>query len=99
MFIANRKSKIISIRISPEEYESLKNMYAASGRRSVSALAREAMQRIIYDANNGDAGSADVDKRLRDLDARLNLLQRDVSRLSHIVSRGFVAGKKESAGQ
>ena len=66
MFIANRKSKVISIRISPEEYESLKNMYAASGRRSVSALAREAMQRIIYDANNGDAGSADVDKRLRD---------------------------------
>jgi hypothetical protein len=70
-------------------------MCATTGVRSVSALAREAIQRILYDAANGVYVATGVDERLRDLDARLRLLQRDVSHFSLIVTNGFVAEKKE----
>jgi len=93
--VSKRKSKMISIRVSPEEYESLKNMYAASGRRSVSALAREAMQRILCSPSEGEPAADDVDSRLRSLDARLSLLQRDVAQISQVVEG---AKKDRTAG-
>ena len=99
MFVSRKKSKIISIRISPEEHELLKNAYAASGRRSVSALAREAMQRILSEANAKVNPSDGIDERLRDLDVRLSLLQRDVSQISYLVAQGGAVGKKETPGQ
>ncbi len=70
-------------------------MCATTGIRSVSALAREAIQRIIYDATNDVYVATGVDERLRDLDARLRHLQRDVSYFSDIVTNGLVIEKKE----
>ena len=82
-----RKNKIISIRISHEEYELLKSKHAASGRRSISVLAREAIQRIFHnDAPIGEIEAAEVVEGLRALDAKLRLLQVEVAHLSHHVA-------------
>jgi len=89
----NKKSKIISIRISHEDYELLKSKHAASGRRSISALAREAMQRIFQNNLPGD----DVVEGLRHLDAKLHLLQAEVTHLSRLAARVPVADKKGEA--
>ena len=89
-----RKSKIISIRISPEEYDLLKSKYPAIGGRSVSALAREAMQRVFQaDSMSTESAAEDMDRRLRTLDARVHLLQLEVAQLSRSVAQSSVARK------
>jgi hypothetical protein len=42
-----RKNRIISLRLSEEEYESLKSVYASRGVRSLSEFARDAMHRVV----------------------------------------------------
>jgi hypothetical protein len=78
----NKKSKMVSFRLSGEEYRLLQGACSKSGARSVSELARAAMQRIILD-DNFHAGS--TESEVRDLKMKFNLLSAEVQRLSRMV--------------
>ena len=78
----NKKSKMVSFRLSGEEYRLLQGACSKSGARSVSELARAAMQRIILE-DNFCPGSADTE--LRELKVKFNVLAAEVQRLSRLV--------------
>jgi hypothetical protein len=70
------KSKMISLRLSAEEYELLKACYRTHGARNVSDLARLALRRIL----NGSAKSQDdFAAKLAELDERVHALESHVS--------------------
>jgi hypothetical protein len=81
-----KRSKMISLRLSDEEYESLKTLYAARGVRSLSEFAREAMHRVLGDdpAQSAPVGST-LDIRVQVLDGKVALLEGEISRLSRVI--------------
>jgi hypothetical protein len=73
----NRKSKMISLRLSAEEYQALHKLYPTYGARNVSDFARLAMQRII-----GHPTVADVSvNKIHELDERLSAIEERVALL------------------
>ena len=79
-----RKTRMLSIRISEDEYETLKsNTHGSGGTRSVSAFARQALQRAI---RNSAAERPDLEMAMRSFDHRLGVLQNEVSRLSRTIA-------------
>ena len=83
---------MISIRLSLDEYELLKNEYTSRGIRSVSAFAREALQRVIEAT---PAGQPDLHAEVRLLGSKLATLQSEFSQLSCIVAEGLLAKIKD----
>ena len=68
----DRRTKMISLRLSEVEYDVLKTHYRAYGARNVSDLARLALQRVIAaPAASPDAFAA----KLADLDGRVHALE------------------------
>ncbi len=86
----NRKSKMLSVRISQEEYESLRAMYEARGIRSVSKLARDAMRSFLkgtgHNTDTAPSNHGDCEDKIRFLDAKLNTLKAEVSQLSRLLA-------------
>ena len=78
-----RKSKMISFRLSGEEYRLLQGACSKSGARSVSEMARAAMQRIILDQDVFRPGSTETE--IRELRIKFNVLAAEVERLSRLV--------------
>ena len=77
-----RKNKIISLRLSEEEYESLKLVYSSRGVRSLSEFARDAMHRVVGEPTN----SPNLQDHVQLLAGKVALLEGEVSRLSHAVA-------------
>jgi hypothetical protein len=75
-----RKTRIISLRLSEEEYESLKSVYPSRGVRSLSEFARDAMHKV---AGVGPPGGAKIEDRVELLHGKVALLEGEVTRLSH----------------
>ena len=75
---SDHRSKMISLRLSEVEYESLKARYRAYGTRNVSELARLALQRIATDSPGAQDGFAaklsEMDERIRRLESHVSLL-------------------------
>lgn len=69
---------MVSFRVSPEEYRTLCEACATQGARSVSELARVAVQLLI----TSGTVSATFDDQLRDLRARVHCLSTELARLS-----------------
>jgi hypothetical protein len=85
-----RKNKTISLRLSEEEYESLKSAFESRGVRSLSEFAREAMHRVVRGASfNG----ANLEDRVDLLNGKIALLEGEVSRLSRAVALEAAARK------
>ena len=78
----NKKSKMISFRLSSEEFRLLQDACSKTGARSVSELARAAMQRIIVD-DSFSPGSTDTE--MRELKLKFSALAAEVQRLSRLV--------------
>lgn len=74
----SRKNRMISLRLSEEEYAALHAQYASHGARSVSDLARLALERVITES---PASQAVVAGRVRELDRRMNAVEADLARL------------------
>jgi hypothetical protein len=73
-----RKSKIISIRVSPEEYELLRRHECGS--RSISQLARDALSRT-YDIDGDGTSFAEMYEKLRTIDSGLRHLRLELSKV------------------
>lgn len=84
MSLTIRKSKMISFRLSPEEYQRLKDTCRLRGVRSISDLARSAMQTSIASGGEGGPWSDEV----RDLRNRVRALSLQLDRLSTAVHAG-----------
>ena len=66
MTILNRKSRMISFRLSNEEYERATKCCAEQGHRSVSALARSATLHALPDGNSWSSVSPGAIVEMRD---------------------------------
>ena len=62
MQVFKARSKMISIRLSEEEYLGLKRLCAITGARSVSDLARDAMSVLLKGGQGGDGLGARMDE-------------------------------------
>ena len=81
--MARQKTKMISIRVSDAEYELVKSQYASTGRRSVSAFARDALQIGLRPPVKEEG---DPTSQVRQLADKLTTLQSEVSLLTRMVS-------------
>jgi hypothetical protein len=86
MVATHRKTKMVSFRLSGDEYRLLQGACEKSGARSVSELARSAMQRIILDT--GTIGADTAEANLRELQIKLDVLSTEVDRLSRLMHAG-----------
>lgn len=77
MKMIDRKSKMVSFRLSPEEYRQLRDACSSHGVRSISELARTAMQSLV----TTDGHPAPLHQQLQELRDRLNHLCHEVDRL------------------
>lgn len=69
---ADRRTRMISLRLSDAEYDALKTHYRAYGARNVSDLARLALQRIVAGPAESEGAVA---AKLADLDGRVHALE------------------------
>ncbi len=79
MTLFNKRSKMVSIRLSDEEFRRLREVCEATGARSISDLAREAMHRLV-DMPHG--GHAPMESRLEQLDQKVSNLQARLDKLA-----------------
>jgi hypothetical protein len=71
---------MISFRLSEDEYINLKNLCVNEGARSVSDLAREAVNRMITKTSNGH--SPHVETIVRAMQVRMDAMDVEIKRLS-----------------
>jgi len=79
---AGRRDKMISFRLSNEEYDTYREACAKVGIRSLSELARAGMQQFFSNHNGRD-----VDDKLRDLRHRIQFLSLELERITEEVKR------------
>ncbi len=72
---SNRRSKMISVRVSDSEYTALKGEYRSHGARSISDLARAALQKILA----ASAPQHEISRKVADLAARVQQLEAQVA--------------------
>ena len=77
MTVLNPRSRTISIRLSEEEFLTLKHLCSVTGARSVSDLTRDAMRVALHGVNRDDLIGFRMDEfgaMLKDLDRKLDQL-------------------------
>lgn len=79
MAVWMRRNRIISVRVSEEEFQKLHLICHRVGMRSLSELARHALQRL-YEASD-ETEAADLRERMEALEQRLNNLADSLSRV------------------
>ena len=82
MTLLDRRSKMVSFRLSPREYQRLQNACAQYGVRSVSELARAAMDHIIRSAPAPANGSGHWRDEVSELRDRVRNLSTELERLA-----------------
>jgi hypothetical protein len=86
--VATAKSKMVSFRLSPEEYSRYCSACPAVGARSLSELARVAIERLT--AIPGASPSVDI--QMRALNSKVQMLAAELERLSQIVKAPKLGG-------
>src|SRR5882672_9088259 len=94
MNVLKRRSRMVSFRLSEEEYEGLRHICMAVGARSLSDIARDAVQKLL---GNGAEPKNDEEARLRLLYERMDALDHEVKRLAALVD-GHNGAAAEAAG-
>jgi predicted DNA-binding protein len=89
MTLLRRRDKMVSIRLSDEEFMRVREACRTKGARSVSDLARDAICRLVAGPAVREINGQDgLGARVEDLDHRINYLQEQVSRLATFVRNG-----------
>jgi hypothetical protein len=84
MTVLNPRSRMISVRLSEEEYAALRRLCLVTGARSVSDLTRDAMRVLLNGANREDVLGIHVDEfrsQMRSLDRKIEQLAADITLL------------------
>ncbi|MBL8210407.1 MAG: hypothetical protein JNK87_06835 [Bryobacterales bacterium] len=78
-----RKSKMVSFRLSPEEYRKLNDACELQGLGSISELARAALQRLMTNGTvNLPLAENSLAAEITDLRSRVQSLSADIDRLA-----------------
>lgn len=85
--LIKRRTKMVSIRLLDDEYRQLKALCEATGARSVSDLARDAMFRLLT-APAADSASPDLEDRVRRLDQMVARLGQQMEAIENRLERG-----------
>ena len=84
MAVLNPRSRMISVRLSEEEYSALRRLCSVTGARSVSDLTRDAMRVLLDSSGREKAQSIHVDEfrtQMRSLDQKIEQLAADITSL------------------
>jgi hypothetical protein len=85
MAVFKRRSKLVSFRLSEEDYRSLIEICQTRGARSVSEVARDAMHGLLGVNGHGNGPDAKLESKVVQLQGRLEELDREVKRLAGMV--------------
>jgi hypothetical protein len=78
----DRRTKMVSFRLSPEEHRRFREACGSQGVRSISELARIAMTHLV---DSGDGESVPVQQQILELRERIVRLSTDLDRLTQKV--------------
>ena len=81
------KTRMISVRLSPREYETLTKLCHALGVRGISDIARIALQQLAATSEGTDPIAVEV----RDLRCHLKVMADEVDRIANIVETRMAA--------
>lgn len=89
MTVLKPRSRMISVRLSEEEYSALLHLCSLTGARSVSDLTRDAMRTVLRSVNRGvalgdnldefRAGMKSLERKIEQLEAKITLMKGDRS--------------------
>jgi hypothetical protein len=96
MIASNRRCRIVSFRLSPEEYEALRVFSANNGIQSISELARRAIEDYL---SSNAMRPSDLESKIEWLAGRLSVLDRAVERLAQLVESKAAAGESQPPRQ
>src|SRR5437879_5234472 len=87
MAVLRPRNRLVYFRVSEDEFQQFNQICESARARSVSDLARFAVQRMINDSNDGTVGHHpnDVVEKLRVLEAGISDLSRRVQELTALV--------------
>jgi Arc/MetJ-type ribon-helix-helix transcriptional regulator len=77
MTVLKPRTRMISVRLSEEEYSALRRLCSVTGARSVSDLTRDAMRVLLNGANRVDVFGSHMDEfraQMRSLDEKIEQL-------------------------
>lgn len=83
MSVLSRRNRLITVRLTEEEYRNIYAMCVATGSRSVSDLARRAIRQML-DAGK-EQSAVVLQGRMDVIEARLGSLAENVSRLMSLI--------------
>ncbi len=89
MTVSKPRSRMISVRLSEEEYIALRHLCSLTGARSVSDLTRDAVHSALKSVNRDDSprvdfeefrvGMKNLEKKIEQLEARITMFKPDGS--------------------
>lgn len=100
MSVLKRRSRMISFRVSEDEYVGLKNLCVNEGARSVSDMARDAVHRLIMNhsyPNNQAWPNNQLETVVQVLQGRIEALDLEVKRLGKALN-GQSPARSNSSG-
>ena len=81
MSVLKRRSRMISFRVSEDEYAGLKTLCVSEGARSVSDMARDAVHRLISNHSGHNGQNHQLERVIQVLQVRIEALDLEVKRL------------------
>lgn len=97
MLAKERRTRLIRFRVSPDEYEKLSRYCATSGARSLSDLARSALQQTM----RGQAGAGDpaILEQLRRTNDSLRDMGQQIAEIRSLLDAHLLEGANRNAVQ
>lgn len=96
MSVLRPRKRLVYFRVSEEEFQRLASVCHSAGARSISDLARTAVERFI--TTDGDHSLQPIDIRLRELDAIMLKLNQRLRKLSDVLSESVPPDEPRQAG-
>jgi hypothetical protein len=93
MPVLRRRSKMVSFRLSEQEYQGLVTLCGTRGARSLSDLARDAMHSLLG-AANGSENAGGVEIEVRKLHGRIEEIDRGLKRITQLLEEPGSTGEK-----
>ena len=81
-----RKTRTISLRVTEQQFEALKSLYAAHGAKSISDFARTAMQNLILEPT---VEPSSLELKVQEIDGKVQILSSEVARFSQLLEKAL----------
>ena len=89
MAVLRRRSRMVSVRLSEQEYQELLSCCVNRGARSLSDLARIALQELLASGDgDGNGNGYGLQTKVERLHGRMEQLDHEVKRLASLVAKG-----------